>query len=169
MCVAASLVLLLLVSQWAAAAEGNTAIGFGTRMRIEHSQHENLPHGDGDLSYAVALEWHESEAYWQLAVDFAPKPSESNTVDYVLTPQLSLILKDQFWRGGIGLLWSLVEDENEGGEWTDLYYQFMFGVSMPVYRLNLDIFLYYYFEDWDELADFDFTDIEFGVWLGFMF
>jgi len=156
----------------ASAVNQETGISVGTRFHIEHSSFEDLPYGDGDMSYGIAFEWHENDAYWQICVNFAQKLTKTNDTEHVVSPQLNLLLKDNFWRGGVGAMWSYVEREKESGsdsDWLDVYWQFMFGVSMPIYGMTLDLMAYYVFEDWDRLDDFDLNDIEFGAWLGFKF
>ena len=154
-------------------AENFNAISVGTRRHVNHSVFRALPFDDEDFSYALAYEYHESAGYWQIAVDYAPDASGmittnlSDSTDYVVTPQINLILKDRGWLGGVGALWSYIEDKNEGGAWTDQYWQLLAGFHLPLFRVHLDVNAYYVFEDWQDLDEFDAGDIDFAAWLRF--
>jgi hypothetical protein len=155
-----------------AAAGDQSTIAFGTRFHTENGAFTDLPFDNGDLTYGAAFEWHEKDAYWQICIGYSPKPGRTNDVEHVLTPEVNLMVKDNYWRGGLGAVWSYVEREkgsqNES-DWLDVYWQFMFGFSMPIGGMHLDLMAYYVFEDWDKLDEFDLNDIEFGAWLGYNF
>jgi hypothetical protein len=152
------------------AAGGPHAAALGARVQVEHSVFEELPFGDNDLTYALAYEYHEKIGYWQAAVAFTPDIDGAGSVDYAITPNLNLIFKDKIWRGGIGLLASYLDGGDDGTDWTDAYWQFILGVSVPLAgRLSLDVHSYYVFENWDALDEFDVDDLEFGGWLSFSF
>lgn len=155
-----------------AAHAGATAVGALARFHEEHTVFEEYPFTGGDISYGFALEYHEDAAYWQVAVLYAEKPGPStatNNLDYVLTPQVSLIFKDGPWRGGLGVLASLLEDEVEGSDWTDIYWQFVLGLTFPVMGLHLDARAFYVFESWSDVNEFEFEDIEYGVGISYFF
>jgi len=139
----------------------------GVRRHADHSVYTELPFDDGDLSYGIAYEIHEEQAYWQLAVEYAPDISGTNPVDFAVTPQLNLLFKDRCWLGGLGVLTSYVAGD-DGDEWTDLYWQFIFGLQLGTSRKpEIDVLAYYPFENWSDIGDFDAQDIEFGLWLCF--
>lgn len=141
----------------------------GVRHHADHSVYTELPFDDGDLSYGIAYEIHENEAYWQLAVEYAPDISGTNAVDFAVTPQLNLLFEDRGWRGGLGVLTSYVAGDDDD-EWTDLYWQFIFGFHFGTSRKpEIDVLVYYPFESWSDIGDFDAQDIEFGLWLCFPF
>jgi hypothetical protein len=153
----------------AAGSEIEHKVSIGTRRHINHSEFDSLPFGDGDLTYLVAYECHEAVGFWQLGIGYTPEPSGDKSVDYVLTPQISLIVKDGFWRVGLGALKSYIAG-NQGNNWMDIYWQFNFGINIPFSsRIGLDVNSYYVFEEWDKIMDFDTRDIEFGVLLNFKF
>ncbi len=153
-------------------AEGQQ-FGAGVRVHAEHSEFEELPFEDEDLSYGAVYEYHAEDAYWQIACMYAPDPGgRAGIVDYVITPQLNLILKDKIWRGGLGILGSYIEFEDDAGDsdWTDVYWQFILGINVPFFfGMNVEAAAYYPFEDWNELSDMDTDDIEYGAWISHAF
>jgi len=152
-----------------ALAAGSSGLSLGARSHVDHSTFVDLPYDDGDLSYGLAYEIHESAAYWQVAVLYAPDVSGVETIDYVITPQINLIMKDSFWRMGVGALGSYIRDNETGGDWTDVYWQFIAGISIPLSVFELNAQAYYPFEAWRDIGDFDTDDIEFGGWLTYFF
>lgn len=172
LCTACLLATVLVLALGRPAGAASSAVGAAARFHQEHSAYEDYPFTDGDVSYGLTYEYHEASAYWQLALlyaDGAGPSSSTNTIDYVITPQASLMFKDGPWRGGVGALASLVEDEVAGSDWTDIYWQFILGVSFPVMGFHLDGRAFYVFEDWSEVESFDFDDIEYGVGLTYYF
>ena len=143
-------------------------IGAGVRRHSQHSVFKELPFDDGDLSYGIAYEHHDQNAYWQLAVAYAPQPG-TNGVDFVVTPQINLIVKDRIWRAGIGVLDSYIEMEDGESDWSDVYFQFLTGIHLPVFGGQFDILAYYPFGEWGDIGDFDFDDLDYGAWLTFSF
>jgi hypothetical protein len=147
--------------------------GLGGRYHVEHSEFEELPFGDGDTAYGLVYEFHDGPAYWQLgatyAFDVTGADTASNTVDSVITPSINLVLQDGFWRAGAGLLSSYVQRDGGGSDWTDLYWQVLLGVGVPVFGLDLEVQALYSFEGWSDIDAFDFDDVEYGAWLTFAF
>jgi len=164
--VAVVILALLFLTVRVSFAEG--AFGAGVRRHAQHSVFEDLPFDDGDLSYGIAYEYHDKKAYWQLGVGYAPQPG-TNGVDYVVTPQLNLIVKDRVWRAGIGVLDRYVEMEDGENDWTDVYFQFLTGIHLPVFGMDFDVLAFYPFAEWGDISDFDFDDIDYGAWLTFSF
>lgn len=135
---------------------------------MENSANPQAPFADGDISAVAAYEYHEEAAFWQIAVDYAPAPRGSNAVDYVVTPQVNLLFKDRMYHGGVGALVSYV-GKNES-EWSDIYWQFVFGVGFKMSRrLEAAVDVYYPFESWSKLDEFKFEDLEFGACLKYSF
>jgi hypothetical protein len=143
---------------------------------------EDIPYGDNDLSYGVSYEVHDAGGWWQFALnysdDLTPRENidtnDATTVETVLTPEVNLIMKDNYWLAGLGVLMSYVEEEDLEGEtneeWTDLYYQFLIGFDIQLARsLELELLAYYPFQDWGDLGDFDFDDIDIGGWISYRF
>lgn len=150
-------------------AKGEQRYAVGVRKHVDHSAFYDRPFGDGDISYGVAYEYHEEKVFWQLALDYTPDVEGTNGVDYVLTPQLTLIAKDRLWRGGVGVLTSYVSADDDD-DWTGLNWQFLLGIHLgQPGSLGLDLSTYYMFEKWSAIGDFEWDDIEFGGRLSFPF
>lgn len=144
-------------------------ISAGGRRHTEHSAFDELPFVDGDMSYSIGMEVHESAGYWQLLVGYAPDVGNAtNNIDYVLTPQLNVLFRDGMWVGGTGILSSRVSTNNDD-DWTDLYWQLMFGVELTTAYIKLEILAIYPFEGWDTIGDFEFDDIDYGGALKIVF
>jgi hypothetical protein len=151
----------LLASAAATPALGQHAFGIGARRHCDHDAFEDLPFEDGDWSYAAVYEYSDQSAMWQIVFDWAPYVTGTNSVDQVITPQLNLIFKDRAFRGGIGILGSYIDDEDP--DWTDIYYQFLLGLELPLHRrFSVELYAVYAFEAFDELQDFVWGDIEFS-------
>ena len=152
--------------------KGKHAVTGSARFHVEHSAFTALPFDDGDFGYLLAYEYHEGLGLWQAGVEYAPSPDGDPDVNYVLTPQVSLILQDRIFRAGMGVLWSYVARETTETEpvepvidgWSSPYYQFNIGLNFPILeRFSIGIDSYYVFEGWGELKEFDIGDIEFGA------
>ncbi len=151
---------------------GQFAIMAGTRRHMEHSVFEELPFVDGDMSYSLGCEFRDTSGYWQVVLDYAPDldgaEGTTNNVESVFTPQLNLLIKDKHWIGGTGVMASSIKtDEDEN--WTDIYWQLMFGFEITATSLHLEVLAYYPFETWDELSEFDLDDVEFGASFKYIF
>ena len=152
-----------------------SAIGVGARLHTLHSIYADLPYQDDDLSYTIAYEYHDAAGYWQLMVAFTPEVGESEdededsvAVQSVITPQLNLLIEDQIWLAGVGILGDYIETE-EDSEWSDMYWQVMLGICLPLGAVELEILAYYPFENWDTIGDFDSGDIDYGATVKFLF
>jgi hypothetical protein len=168
--VAVSLIALTLlkVSTFAAGSGNNYAATVGARMHSDHSVFTELPYGDNDVSYLLAIEGREEDGFWQIGVDYAPAISGNDTTDYVITPQLNLLWQDRYFFGGIGALQSYVSDSIEN-DWTDLYWQFTVGLQIPFGGIDISLQTYYAFDKWDDLGDFKGKDLDYGVSLSYRF
>ena len=150
-------------------AQSSSKYSLGIRQHVNHSVYSELPFDDGDLSYGIAYEIHEYVSYWQIVLEYTPDLSGTNSLDYAITPQVNLIVEDGNWRGGLGLLKTYVAGGDDD-DWTDLYWQLLFGIHLGTSRKpELDVYAHYVFESWSDLGDFDGSDIEFGLWLSFPF
>ena len=142
----------------------------GARYHQDNSSFVGYPFAKGDLSYGATYEYEDQNALWQLGVDVTPKFKSPSAEDYAVTPQLNLLLKDQIFRGGLGILSTYTRDNAGKGDWMDLYWQFILGVEIPLPgRLVASANAYYVFDKWDNLNSFDFKDVEYGVSLGYKF
>lgn len=151
------------------------ALSAGARYHMRHSEYTELPFDDGDMSYLLGYEYHEANAYWQLLVGYAPDISDGDDgrgvgVNAVITPQLNLLFADRNWLGGVGVLASYIETEDsDASDWTDIYWQLMFGFQIPLPAFHVEVMAYYPFEKWKTLSDFDAGDIEYGLLLKLKF
>jgi hypothetical protein len=159
--------------------KGKHAITAAAKFHVEHSAFTALPFDDGDFGYLLAYEYHEGLGLWQAGVEYVPGPNGDPLVDYVLTPQVSLILQDRIFRAGLGVLWSYVARESVDAEipsdqiidgWSSLYWQFNLGLNFPLgERFALGVDSFYVFEKWGALKEFEFCDIEYGASFSFKF
>ncbi|MCA1809432.1 MAG: hypothetical protein ABR497_03990 [Kiritimatiellia bacterium] len=171
-CLVYCLSLGLLVGWGVREAGAQHSLLLGGRYHNEHSHFDALPFGNGDISYLLGYAYGESLGIWQLAVDFAPdvsggRPDDEDgpraAVDYVVTPQLNVLVKDRIFRGGVGFCTSYIRAEDDS-EWLDPYWQFFLGFNFPlVGKVSLDATAAYAFEKWDRLDRFDFDDVEFNL------
>lgn len=164
----------------AAAKNSGAGLSIGGRFRTDHSAYSDLPFGNGDISYMLALEYSEHLALWQLGVDFAPHvsgrrdsdPEDADPVGtrFVMTPQLNLIFKDRMFRGGTGILGSYARSKDGEGDWIGPYWQLILGLSLDVFGpVSLDASAHYVMRGWDKIKDFRFGDLEYTLLLSFPF
>ena len=180
---AAITALCLFAFSWPVAGQDKEAKGgafsIGARYHTDHSAYRDLPFGNGDISYMLALEYAERLALWQLGVDFAPDVSGTRDLDpeedqvgtrFVITPQLNLIFKDRVFRAGTGVLTSYVKDDDGEGEWLGPYWQLLLGLSFNIAgSVSLDTSAHYVMKSWDKITDFKFGDLEYSMLLTFRF
>ncbi len=134
--------------------EGTHKLTLGARYNDEVKAVSGLPFEKGDVSWLLAYEYHEQIAFWQIGVDYAPKSSTESEAK-VITPQISLIFKDDIYRLGAGALQSYV-DIDGNTDWTALYFQMIAGVDIPLgSRASLGLYGCYVFRRWNELIETD--------------
>lgn len=142
-------------------------VGLGARYHQKHSEFISLPYADGDLTYDVAYEIHEENAMLQFVCGYTPEFDEHPDLNYGITPEANLLMKDGIFQGGLGVLSTYTEGD---GEWMDMYWQWVLGLNVPLSKnFSLQANAYYVFEDWGSLNKFDFGDVEFGGYLGYKF
>ena len=153
----------LSITAGARAQTSSSRVGFAFRQHNPDSTLESVTFGD-DLSYMLAYEWEEQQAFWQIAVDYAPEIDTTNSVNSIITPQLNLLFKDKGWLGGIGVLSSLIEEDSGEDDWSDAYYQLIIGFSLPVFGLKFNISAYYQFDSFSDIESFEEDNIDYAVW-----
>lgn len=141
----------------------------GARYHTTHTRFEDYPFRSGDISYQAGLEFHEGIGFWQLIMGYNPSPKsspdpEDPAVDYILTPQLNLILHDQGWLAGTGILSSYIKDEEES-DWSKTYWQTMLGYQFRFQYFTMDVMGIYSFDRWSNFSDFRFGNMEFSAML----
>lgn len=153
------MIVLSLLFATAAQAAGKSQQRIGGNVRYHAGQDTPVAAPfDDDVSYGVVYEYQEGGTFWQFAVSYADSMG-SNDVDYVITPEINLMVSDGAWRGGAGVLASHISAES-GSDWSDIYYQFILGLDIPLGALALSVQAYYVFDDFDGLSEFDFDEIE---------
>lgn len=153
----------------------------GLRFHTAHSEFADLPFGNGDLSYALAYEMLEEYLSLQIAMDYAPDVSGKTysgpddttgiEVDYILTPQVNLLVLDPPWRMGFGIRTSYIRYSGDvESEWMDTYWQLQLGLNFPLSaNVSMDACAYYVWERWSTFTKFHFRDLEYGMWLNCKF
>ena len=144
-------------------------IGVGVVYHKTHSDFETLPFRDGDLTYTMSYEYHEGIGYWLLGIGFTPSVDGNDAIDHIITPELSLVIKDRIYRAGVGILKSYISDKNDEIDNTDIYYRFNLGLNLPISaHFCIDLNGLYVFEKWRDI-DFEFGDIEYGMIFNYIF
>lgn len=118
-------------------------------------------------SFLGGLEVYEGSGYWQFAVDYA---EGTGTVGTVITPQINLNVNDNGLIGGFGVLYSYVEDDVVGNDWSDVYFQINLGLDMPLGdSSSLIAVAHYVFDDFDAISDFDTDSIDYTAGFNYRF
>ncbi|OVE75205.1 hypothetical protein BVX97_05175 [bacterium E08(2017)] len=155
----------ILLTTFVEISSAQNSASIGAKYRQMHSAFAELPYDDGDISIGLSYDKHSSESCIQFAVDYAWELNGIPTADYIITPQMNILWKDNAWFGGVGLLSSFIEDEQLGSDWTDLYWQLLFGLKIPAFGTSMDLGIHYEFDDWGEIGEFDWEDLQYGIWL----
>jgi len=168
--------IVLALSSRPALAESPHSLSVGGRYHTENTVFTDLPYGNADISYALAYTFAEKYVAIKLGADFAPDVSgdrdapHTNKTDYVISPQVNLIVKDRIFRGGVGLLTSYIRDNQGEGDWLDPYWQLMLGLAIPLgAHFSVEGNVYYVLQNWDKIANFRPKDIEYGLWVNYNF
>jgi len=161
-----SLVLILCVSSAQAGSRIKQRLGVGARYHAEQDTELEVAFDD-ETTYGLVYEYHEGGTFWQLGAQYGTGLG-TNEVDYVITPEINLLVSDGAWRGGIGALASYVSTD-EDSDWSDIYYQLILGFDMPLGGMALSIQAAYVFEDFDELDEFDFDEMDWSGYLMYQF
>jgi len=149
------------------------ALGFGGRYHQDHSVFTKLnqTYSKGDLSYGVVYEIHEQDtSVLQLGCSMTPEFEDSPDLDYAVTPELNLMMKDRVFQGGVGIMSSYLSKNIGDSEWMDLYWQILLGMRLDLSKkVSLQLNGSYVFESWGDLGEFDFRDVEGVAYIGFAF
>jgi hypothetical protein len=134
----------------------------GARFHATHSRFEEYPFSSGDISWQAGVEFHEGVGYWQLIVGYAPsikEREEKAVLDSVITPQINLLLQDKGWLVGTGAYMYYIKDEIES-DWSKVFWQAMIGYEFKLKSFDVSILGIYSFDDWGNISDFKFENIE---------
>lgn len=136
-----------------------------------HEKFTDRPFADGDFGYGVAYELRDVYGYWQLGALYTANVGKSNTYDYAVTPFLNLVVKDRIFIAGLGIAKDyLPETDTTDDDWTDLYWNVMLGLEVPLGKsLAVTGKAVYDFENLDDIAQFRFDDVEFAAALTLIF
>jgi hypothetical protein len=150
-------------------AQTDTSLSFGVRQHAEQPDFPDISFGDGDISYGLALTAGDGLGYWQGALLYTPDIEGIDDLDYALTPQLNLILKEKLWRMGVGGAATYISSDSDSG-WNDFFWQLMLGLGLPpMGKVSLEAHAIYIFDEWGNIGDFDVDNLEYAVWMGVKF
>lgn len=155
--------------------EENNLLTVGGRYHEKQSEFDDLPLGNGDISYLMAYSYLWQASIWQFGLDVAPDvsgkmPETGKNVNFALTPQFNLLFRDRYFRGGAGILTSYLRGEDGEGKWLGPYWQLQLGLSFPIYKtFSIDIATYYVMENWSKFTAFRFNDLEYGLLINYAF
>ncbi|MDO9542675.1 MAG: hypothetical protein Q7J98_10175 [Kiritimatiellia bacterium] len=158
-----------------ASADENNMFSIGGRYHEKQTAFDDLPFGNGDISYPLLYSYLWQASIWQLGLDIGPDisgrmPETGINVDFALTPQFNLIFCDRYFRGGGGIRTSYLRGDDGEGKWLSLYWQLQLGLSFPIYKtISVDIGTYYVMEEWSKIGKFRFNDLEYGLLINYAF
>jgi len=163
-------ILFLVVACTAVDLRGATSLwGVGLRQHATQLTFEDYPFSDKDMSYSLLYQYHDLEGYWQLGLNYTPNIDGTNQIEQALTPEIDLIMTENNWRLGAGVLKSSLRSDDGTREWTDVYWQFIVGYRVKLAGINLDLSVFYPFPEFNKLGDFDASDLEYGASAVFRF
>lgn len=143
-------------------------IAGGVRLYDEFPGLKNFPVEKDDLGYELMYEYHEGIGYWQLGAVYMPAPNDDR-FDYLISPQINLILKDSIYRIGTGAMKTYVKTADDK-YWTDLHWQMILGLGFPIgNHFSIDIYAHYVYTNWKEITDTDMAAIDYSVLLSVSF
>lgn len=153
----------------AVVAPAQQAVIASARYHQARPDFKDYPFGDGDISYMLGWETHNDDALIQFGASVCPSFKDNEAIDYAISPEANLILKDRIFRGGLGALSTYTKTDADS-KWMDMYWQFLLGLSFQLpSHLSLDGYAIYPFSDWGALGDFDANDIEYRAGLSWRF
>lgn len=155
--------------------ETSNLLSIGGRYHARQSSFDDLPFGNGDISYLLAYNYLWRASIWQAGIDVGPDvsgkmPETGQNVDVALTPQFNLIFRDSYFRGGAGIRTSYLRGGDGEGKWLSPYWQLQLGLCFPIYGpISIDLGVYYVLEQWQKIGDFRFNDLEYGALINYAF
>jgi hypothetical protein len=161
--------------EMALAEDESNMLTAGGRYHVKQSAFDDLPFGNGDISYLVAYSYLLEASIWQFGLDAGPDisgkmPETGKNVRFALTPQFNLIFRDSYFRGGAGIRTTYLRDDDGEGKWFSPYWQLQLGLCFPIYKsFSVDIGAYYVMEQWPKIAEFRFNDLEYGLSVNYAF
>lgn len=153
----------------------NNMLSIGGRYHVKQSAFDDLPFGDGDISYFTAYNYLWYASIWQFGLDVGPDikgkmPGSTNNVDFALTPQFNLLFRDRYFRGGAGIRTTYLRGDDGQGKWLSPYWQMQLGLCFPVYKnFSLEGGVYYVLKQWSNITEFRLNDLEYGLLINYAF
>ena len=167
--VLSAIVLFVCVSQMSLAT-GNTAWNVGVRQHAAQPDFPDISFGDDILSYGISMSAYDAGGYWEAGILYTPEIDGIDDMDYALTPQLNLVMTENFWRMGLGGARTYVNGDGDDSGWRDFFWQMIIGLGLPgVGSANLEVRAIYIFDDWGDIGDFDTDNLEYALWIGIPF
>lgn len=151
---------------WVEAQEDASNFGVYVRRNAEQKRFgDDFKLGTGDLSYGIGGEYHEGPAFWQLGVDFSPRSSLVESLDYAIRPQLNLMYGEQHVVAGVGVFTSYYQDSELGDSWSDPYGQILLGFELPLPLVSVQLCAIHIFHNPSQITRIDTDNLEYVLWL----
>ncbi|OGV62162.1 MAG: hypothetical protein A2498_14095 [Lentisphaerae bacterium RIFOXYC12_FULL_60_16] len=151
---------------------GNSRWGAGARLYAARDEApvRGIPVTSDEGAAVLAYEFHENNAFWQLAVNYLPRIDGTNGLDYAVTPEINLVYKQSAWQMGVGVYNHHVWDAEGEHDWAGTLWQIMLGLNIPLGRsLSLDLSTFYATPKLDQLQDFDTKHLDYRILATFTF
>jgi hypothetical protein len=158
----------LVVAQVSSAQGTARTWGFGIRQHAEQPDFPGMSFGD-ELSYGLSLTAADKSGYWQAGILYTPEIESIPDADYAITPEVNLVLAENSWRMGIGGARTYVSSDTDSG-WRDFFWQAILGFGLPGFGMGtLEARAIYVFDGFDNIGDFDTSNLEYAIWMGIPF
>lgn len=133
------------------------------KQHTRHTRFDDRPYGNNDLSYGAFLEFFDGTAGWRLGALYSENLSGEGAADSVITPEITLLLQDGLWEGGISVLMDYIDD-GRSKDWSDHYYQFQLGLNLPFGKnISAGAHAFYAFDRFGNLNDFRFSNLDYAL------
>lgn len=121
------------------------------------------PYGKDDTSYGVYMDIYDGIGGWRFGASYASDLSGTGEADSVITPEITLLGAEGSWMTGISIMMDYIDDEN-GTDWSDLYYQFQLGLNIPLGdRFKAGIHAFFPFSGLGDFVDISFGELDYGI------
>ncbi len=135
----------------------------GRQYVLREDSFTDRPYGEDDISYGAYLDMFDGIGGWRIGASYATGLSGPGEADSVITPEITLLGAEGVWESGFSVMMDYIDDET-GTDWSDIYYQFQLGLSIPVGgTFQLGIHGYFPVSDMGDFLDISFSEIDYGV------
>lgn len=146
-----------------------TELAVMVKQHADHTKFDDRPYGKDDLSYGAFIEYFEGGAGWRLGAMYGSGLSGEGDFDTVITPEITLLLQDGLFETGVSTLIDYLDDGNDTG-WGDLYFQLQLGLNLPLGpHLAVGAAAFYALDDFGNITDFKFDNLDYGITLRLKF